>query len=253
MKKLLVLTFALMLLLCGCGKTESFQSSGTLLPDSSTPDTSSAVSEPGDNPYKDVIADYRNMVSLTGSDEFSYEEVIEFFDEKIAPVLKTNEEDMGEVYGSVLDYEVGPIEEFGYKLIDMDDDGTDELFLLKNDEYGQGILAFYTYTDGAPKLISVYWPRYNAVLTEGKLLYTTGSSGAVYVTMEVSKLENGKLVPIEVFGIDGYDEEKGKEKYFRTENNSQIFITEEEFDAISERYSDSFGPEWNASPIIPLK
>jgi hypothetical protein len=253
MKKLLAFTFALILSLCGCSNTESAESDSTVLPDSSVPNTSSSVSVVDKNPYKAVIADFKNMVYLTGSNDFSYEKVSEFFDEKIVPILNTNEEDMGEVYGSILDYEVGPIEEFGYKLIDMDDDGTDELFLLKNGEQGQEILAFYIFADGAPKLISVHWPRYSAVLIEGKLLYTVGAGGAVYVTTEVLKLENGKIVPVEVFGMDGYDEEKGEEIYFRTENNSQVYIEKDEYDAIAKRYSGSFGPEWEKNPIIPLK
>lgn len=83
--------------------------------------------------------------------------------------------------------------ELGYALLDLDNDGTDEL-IIANDAERQVIYDLYSLVDG--KLVHVFtgWDRNSYELREGYRILNIGSNGAASADYVYCHLSNGQLV-----------------------------------------------------------
>lgn len=91
--------------------------------------------------------------------------------------------------------------ELGYALLDLDNDGTDEL-IIANDAERQVILDLYSLVDG--KLVHVFtgWDRNSYELREGFRILNIGSNGAASADYVYCHLSNGQLVTDSLIRFD---------------------------------------------------
>lgn len=91
--------------------------------------------------------------------------------------------------------------ELGYALLDLDNDGTDEL-VITNDAERQVIYDLYSLVDG--KLVHVFtgWDRNSYELREGFRILNIGSNGAASADYVYCHLSNGQLVTDSLIRFD---------------------------------------------------
>ena len=91
--------------------------------------------------------------------------------------------------------------ELGYALLDLDNDGTDEL-IIANDAERQVIYDLYSLVDG--KLVHVFtgWDRNSYELREGYRILNVGSNGAASADYVYCHLSNGQLVTDSLIRFD---------------------------------------------------
>lgn len=91
--------------------------------------------------------------------------------------------------------------ELGYALLDLDNDGTDEL-IIANDAERQVIYDLYSLVDG--KLVHVFtgWDRNSYELREGSRILNIGSNGAASADYVYCHLSNGQLVTDSLIRFD---------------------------------------------------
>ena len=91
--------------------------------------------------------------------------------------------------------------ELGYALLDLDNDGTDEL-IIANDAERQVIYDLYSPVDG--KLVHVFtgWDRNSYELREGFRILNIGSNGAASADYVYCHLSNGQLVTDSLIRFD---------------------------------------------------
>lgn len=91
--------------------------------------------------------------------------------------------------------------ELGYALLDLDNDGTDEL-IIANDAERQVIYDLYSLVDG--KLVHVFtgWDRNSYELREGFSILNIGSNGAASADYVYCHLSNGQLVTDSLIRFD---------------------------------------------------
>lgn len=91
--------------------------------------------------------------------------------------------------------------ELGYALLDLDNDGTDEL-TIANDAERQVIYDLYSLVDG--KLVHVFtgWDRNSYELREGYRILNIGSNGAASADYVYCHLSNGQLVTDSLIRFD---------------------------------------------------
>ena len=91
--------------------------------------------------------------------------------------------------------------ELGYALLDLDNDGTDEL-IIANDAERQVIYDLYSLVDG--KLVHVFtgWDRNSYELREGFHILNIGSNGAASADYVYCHLSNGQLVTDSLIRFD---------------------------------------------------
>ena len=91
--------------------------------------------------------------------------------------------------------------ELGYALLDLDNDGTDEL-VITNDAERQVIYDLYSLVDG--KLVHVFtgWDRNSYELREGYRILNIGSNGAASADYVYCHLSNGQLVTDSLIRFD---------------------------------------------------
>lgn len=91
--------------------------------------------------------------------------------------------------------------ELGYALLDLDNDGTDEL-IIANDAERQVIYDLYSLLDG--KLVHVFtgWDRNSYELREGFRILNIGSNGAASADYVYCHLSNGQLVTDSLIRFD---------------------------------------------------
>lgn len=91
--------------------------------------------------------------------------------------------------------------ELGYALLDLDNDGTDELVIANNAER-QVIYDLYSLVDG--KLVHVFtgWDRNSYELREGFRILNIGSNGAASADYVYCHLSNGQLVTDSLIRFD---------------------------------------------------
>ena len=91
--------------------------------------------------------------------------------------------------------------ELGYALLDLDNDGTDELVIANNAER-QVIYDLYSLVDG--KLVHVFtgWDRNSYELREGFRILNIGSNGAASTDYVYCHLSNGQLVTDSLIRFD---------------------------------------------------
>ena len=115
--------------------------------------------------------------------------------------------------------------ELGYALLDLDNDGTDEL-IIANDAERQVIYDLYSLVDG--KLVHVFtgWDRNSYELREGFRILNIGSNGAASADYVYCHLSNGQLVTDSLIRFDAATDPD--HPWFRgTGENDLVPITDE--------------------------
>ena len=115
--------------------------------------------------------------------------------------------------------------ELGYALLDLDNDGTDEL-VIANDAERQVIYDLYSLVDG--KLVHVFtgWDRNSYELREGYRILNIGSNGAASADYVYCHLSNGQLVTDSLIRFDAATDPD--HPWFRgTGENDLVPITDE--------------------------
>lgn len=130
----------------------------------------------------------------------------------------------------------------GYKLIDMNDDGVDELLisLLEKKGYYNYIISVYQHLDGqGVKKVEDGWARNKYYLLKGKVLLNEGSGGAF--SSEISKLKmiGSNFKPIAMltqdYEIPKSEDEVRKPFYLynpngKTTKKKEFYITKKEWE-----------------------
>ncbi len=254
MKNIFIIALALSLFLCGCGATnETAVESSSMVEASSLPETSSKT-ETANTDYSEILASYKKLVEFRLSSDFEeYWNNNADLPDSVGILRELLEYSNG--YGGMTVELLGfpyaeSISDFGYKLVDINSDGAEELFLVRRNGT---ILAILTMVEGKIQLVDTFWSKYKCVITDDFKIHTMTSGGSVYNYFGIAALVNGELSYSLSFGIDGYDEENQNPLYYKGENNKQVWITEEEFNAISNQYPFKHGSDWNSIPITFLK
>lgn len=91
--------------------------------------------------------------------------------------------------------------ELGYALLDLDNDGTDEL-IIANDAERQVIYDLYSLVDGKPVHVFTGWDRNSYELREGFRILNIGSNGAASADYVYCHLSNGQLVTDSLIRFD---------------------------------------------------
>ena len=253
MKRIVLVVLCIALLFCGCaGGAEEVSSVETVIADSSSsiPEIPDVVY---DGVYNDIIAGYKDLVNFRLSNDFDEEwtDKTDRFGKALNTVFEQTDAEWGFMLIELLGYpHAKNVSDFGYKLYDINDDGTDELFWVRKDGF---ILAIFTEHKGKIQMLDAYWSRYKAVVTDNNEIFTMGSSGAAYTDFEKHILSDGKLVFKEASGTDGYDEETQKTIYYKTENGVKTIIKEEDGDKVYDRHPVENGDKWLSQKITYLK
>ncbi|MGI5884584.1 MAG: hypothetical protein ACOX83_06420 [Candidatus Spyradocola sp.] len=123
-----------------------------------------------------------------------------------------------------------PEQEWGYALVDLDGDGTQE-FLVGN---GREIFDLYALQDGQPQKLLTGWERNAYVLCEDGTIYNTASGGAAYTVFTDYQVRGGALVPVRtvVFDTDTWTSYDGAEG-----EGEGTVLTQEEADAWMEGHN----------------
>ena len=91
--------------------------------------------------------------------------------------------------------------ELGYALLDLDNDGTDEL-VIANDAERQVIYDLYSLVDGKVVHVLTGWDRNSYELREGFRILNIGSNGAASTDYVYCHLSNGQLVTDSLIRFD---------------------------------------------------
>ena len=106
--------------------------------------------------------------------------------------------DMGPGIHDIAYYNEAPTEEIWYVLLDLDDNGTDELLLMYSYDNDRGhfdqVLELYTITNGQLDHIESCWDRSRYYVKADKTLYYIGNGGYAYVTWNFVYLDGNQLV-----------------------------------------------------------
>ncbi len=201
-----------------------------------------------------VKVNYNEAVVYVETDKISQSEAIynrfifEDYNEWINGLFSMPLEDFA---GSNLQYKFGSMvfdalnviekptrESYGYCIKDLNDDGIDELILLREDYF---VLAIYTLKDGQPYLLDSFWYRHNAMVLNTGEIYTISSGGADYTIYKIQKLEKNSqtLTTVREFGTDGPDI-----YYIKDGDDDRKVLTEFDFSELV-----AFYPEWDAENI----
>ncbi len=239
MKKVFLLLVCVMIFLCGCTsqkeKDQINQDSFTLSADHSM--------------YDSIIEDYQNIVSFRTLDDFeyfwNYGEFIEISDPLLSALT---------VSGSDLDYRWSnmivempspdsAIDSFGYILADINNDGTPELFWVRDDH---SVLAVFTVFEDKIILLDAFWSRYPCVITDEGALYTMGSGGASVIDYNIRALSDSGMLTTKV-GFSMYNE-----NYSEFINGEMISVSRSRFDKLIIEYPFENSQRWLNTEITPL-
>ncbi|MBO7424861.1 MAG: hypothetical protein J6U23_04235 [Clostridiales bacterium] len=96
-------------------------------------------------------------------------------------------------------YSEDPMNKLWYVLLDLDDNGTDELLIVKTYEYEDNgsfdeIQELYTITDGQLDHVFSGWGRSRYFLKADKSLFYDGNGGYAYISWEYVRLDGNQLV-----------------------------------------------------------
>ena len=125
-----------------------------------------------------------------------------------------------------------------YAFYDIDGDGIAELFTL-NKTSAEEYTIIYSYVDGVVHELAGFWSRYFiASINADGTIYTCGSSGAAYHTIEALRVSDDKksLVIVEVWEAE-YD----SNVFSHTARGATSNITEREYGAVFDAILDDEG------------
>lgn len=192
--------------------------------------------------YQKVQDDYANIVAWRLSDNFEYEynSGVRITLSSSLQKLSQEETDLGYHWHCMLvempqGTDFLTEDDFGYRLIDLNGDGADELLWTRTDG---AVLAIFAAYNGEAHLLDAFWSRYSCRVTEEGKLLVVGSGGTVYTNYEIKSLDaSGKeLVTEQMFGVDGWDTDANTASYFEVIDGQKVPITEEYLKALQEEF-----------------
>lgn len=146
--------------------------------------------------------------------------------------------------------------DLGYAVIDLDEDGIEELIIagLVTDDFGlRPVSDLYTLTDYQPTLIATSEARSRFYLTASYQVYNKGSSGVHNSANYIYRLEDGELILEEGFLSKWDDEENAIVWYYTTDedydfSNDTRIDTEEAKERIAAYESSTYLP-----PLVKIE
>lgn len=134
----------------------------------------------------------------------------------------------------------------GFVYQDINSDGIDELFILRNNAAIEPIIAGYTLVDGHPVRLFSSWARNRYYLCLDGSLYNTGSNGASYAVHYIFDLRDSQLEVREgVLSGDCIEDNGEKLSWFLVDERADFsytdhtLISSEEAQRRIERYQQS--------------
>lgn len=132
------------------------------------------------------------------------------------------------------------MEDLGYALMDLDDDGIDELLIgcPTENEFGsmggEIIIALFTIEDGQPVNVFHSWARNRHYLCRDNLIFNHGSNGAANWQDDLFSFEDGELILQIHLKVDDTDQETREIRFYcvkdgTTDLSEENRITSEEF------------------------
>lgn len=199
-------------------------------------------------PYTMLLSDYNAVVNFRISSNFVYS-----YNEGVGPEISNElaakiDEDFGYQFHAMLAEMVAGLDDpsldsFGYILQDINNDGFEELFWVREDYF---ILAIFTIRDNHFQMIDAFWPRYKAVVTDEGFLYTRSSGGADVIDYKLVKIsEDGSISESIEFGLNG-------QIYYEVIEGKKQSVTQERFEQLVQRYPFEDGDAWRDLPIYRL-
>ena len=187
--------------------------------------------------YETVITEYKELIELRlsltgGNDDPEYS-------------LTSPDQDLSlEWCNMFIELTLGidspSVSSFGYVLKDINCDGTNELFIVREDNM---IFAVYTLYDGVAHLLGAYWPRYECSFLESGELFIEGSGGAFVLDYKVQTLDENSdnLVTVANFGYDISEHSTAPDMsiyYYEEVNGEKLTVDEARFNELFELYRD---------------
>lgn len=132
---------------------------------------------------------------------------------------------------------------FGWLLYDMNKDGNQELFFVREDGI---LLAVFTIVNDEPILLDAFWNRYKGVITENGELYTLATGGADENTYTIKSLiKTGRLTVVDSF----YMSPGVLLNHYYDRNDEPI--EQEQFNELLKRYPFELPDFWYSLSITP--
>lgn len=118
----------------------------------------------------------------------------------------------------------------GYAFCDLNKNGNDELLLLLGD---YTVLAIFSFADGKPILLDMYWNRKKCTIEQDGTIQVYGSSGADTSSFQIYEIAKNdtELVLLQEYGTDGHDPETLVTYYYKLVNGVKTPITVLEYTA----------------------
>ena len=136
------------------------------------------------------------------------------------------------------------IPQYGYAVVDINDDGIPELLLGSAD--GLNVASphsVFTLKDDEPVLLTSFWSRSRGTISADGTIYNVGSGGAAYTYLSSYRLEANAdtLTLLTSMGSD-YSSEDNMPYYVKIVDGKRSFIPQSEFWDYSSMYSDPPNP-----------
>ena len=138
----------------------------------------------------------------------------------------------------------------GYKLIDLNNDGEDELLIssIEKKGYYNYIISIYQHIDGkGVKKVEDGWARNRYYLLKGKVLLNEASGGAFHTEVSKLKMKGQKLKTIAMATVDceypKNENEAGKPFFLynskgKTSKKKEYYITKKEWSNITSEWEN---------------
>ncbi len=155
--------------------------------------------------------------------------------------------ELGNMADEVTYWDDGTVDDYGYILYNLDDDGIPELFWVRDDHT---ILAVFTCKNNSVYVLDAFWSRYRCYISQDEKLYTQGSGGYADHQLRVYKL-NGTELETEYLLESSLNFDSSID-YYEYINGQQKRISETEFYNLLKLYSDENSAFWKSLPINSL-
>jgi len=125
-----------------------------------------------------------------------------------------------------------PLENFGYALRDIDNNGIPELILFG--KFDLSISAIFTIAEGEPLLLGTYWARNACRMDASENIYTSWSNGGFDNGESIFRIAaDGKsLELIKTVGIESYSDDSSVQldepEYYITTGTDKVIVSEDE-------------------------
>ena len=203
------------------------------------------------NGLKYIHEDYTDKKITININKTGYKQYDDLI-ERMVNIYNSNEEDrwskFEELEMSYLWGYDGTFNNGGFRLIDLDGDGIEEMLIGENNLGADVIYGIYAIQDGELVRLCTGWDRNRYYLCEGNIIWNEGSSGAAHSSDAYYTYENGQWkLNMSVCLLSYYYEQEGI-KYMATYEEDAycekdgVSITEEEYEKFLAIGKDKYIP-----------